>query len=216
MSIKYGNKINFLSSHSIAYKLIESKSKILSIGCGQAFVENLLQKNKNCLVQGIDIIHKRFVKIKNYQRRDLNTLKFKKLNFDYVLLLDILEHLDSPEKFLKRIKDNILHKKNILIISVPNIANIAIRLMLLFGKFNYTERGILDKTHKKFYTLDSIKKTITKEGFFVKKVYYIPIPFPLFVKNQYLSVMLMYIYNIFTQFFGSLFSYQFLLIVRKK
>jgi hypothetical protein len=43
---------------------------------------------------------------------------------------------------------------------VPNVANIAIRLMLLFGQFNYTERGILDKTHLRFFTRKTARRMV--------------------------------------------------------
>ena len=217
MLIKYKSKIDFQSTHKIAYQIIKKQSKVLSIGCGKGFVEYYLEKNKNCNVKGIDIINKELVKISNYEKKNLNLIKFNKLSYDYLLLLDVLEHLDDPHNFLYKIRRNINNKKkNTLIISVPNIANIWIRLNLLFGNFNYCERGILDKTHKIFFTLDSLKKMILKEGFIVKKIYYIPIPFPLFVKNEYFSIFFINIYNLFTQLFSKIFSYQYLIVAEKR
>ena len=50
-------------------------------------------------------------------------------------------------------------------ISVPNIANITVRLGLLFGIFEYRDRGILDKTHLRFYTKRTILREVEKAGF---------------------------------------------------
>jgi 2-polyprenyl-3-methyl-5-hydroxy-6-metoxy-1,4-benzoquinol methylase len=213
---KYKNKITFTSTHKIAYQIIQEQSKVLSIGCGRGFVEYYLEKNKKCEIKGIDVLNKKLVKINNYKQKNLNLIRFNKLNYDYLLLLDVLEHLDDPYNFLYKIKRSTNgKKKNTLIISVPNIANIWIRLNLLFGNFDYSERGILDKTHKIFFTLDSLKKMIHKQGFCIKKIYYIPIPFPLFIKNEYLSSFFISIYNIFTQLFSKIFSYQYLIVVEK-
>jgi hypothetical protein len=50
-------------------------------------------------------------------------------------------------------------------ISVPNIANITVRLGLLFGVFEYRDRGILDFTHVRFFTMRTIKRDIENAGF---------------------------------------------------
>ena len=68
------------------------------------------------------------------------------------------------------------HQK--LIISTPNIANIFIRLSLLIGNFNYGQRGILDKTHTRLFTLNSFKNYFRKQ-FFNQETAAIPPPFPL-------------------------------------
>ena len=62
--------------------------------------------------------------------------------FDCVLLLDVLEHLTTCERLLRECRPA-LKSNGMIIVSVPNIANISVRLLLLLGKFDYTERGIL-------------------------------------------------------------------------
>ena len=61
---------------------------------------------------------------------------------------------------------------------MPNIANIYVRLKLLFGNFNYEARGILDKTHIKFFTLKSFRKLIEKSNLDIEKEDVTPIPLP--------------------------------------
>ena len=51
-----------------------------------------------------------------------------------------------------------------LVVSLPNVANISVRLALLFGRFNYTERGILDRTHLHFYTRKTARALLEENG----------------------------------------------------
>ena len=71
--------------------------------------------------------------------------------------------LKKPEQILDQCHD-VLDRDGHLIISVPNIANISVRLLLLFGKFDYTERGILDWTHVHFYTRKTSREFLEKNG----------------------------------------------------
>ncbi|HEY0736539.1 MAG TPA: hypothetical protein VGD69_16605, partial [Herpetosiphonaceae bacterium] len=52
----------------------------------------------------------------------------------------------------------------LFIISLPNVAHLAVRLMLLFGRFPQMERGILDRTHLHFYTLDTATDMLRRAG----------------------------------------------------
>ena len=87
--------------------------------------------------------------------------------FDVVVCADVLEHLASPEAMLARIHEW-LHPDGILLVSLPNIANISIRLALLFGRFRYTDRGILDRSHLSFYTRSSARQLLEGSGFRVR------------------------------------------------
>jgi 2-polyprenyl-3-methyl-5-hydroxy-6-metoxy-1,4-benzoquinol methylase len=84
--------------------------------------------------------------------------------FDVVVCADVLEHLASPEAMLERIHDW-LHPEGILLVSLPNIANVSVRAALVLGHFRYTERGILDRSHLSFYTRASARDLIEKSGF---------------------------------------------------
>ncbi len=78
-----------------------------------------------------------------------------------------MEHLADPEALLERIR-GWLKDGGILFVSLPNIANVSIRLALLFGHFRYTERGILDRTHFSFYTRSSARHLLENTGFRVR------------------------------------------------
>jgi len=98
--------------------------------------------------------------------------------FDFVVCADVLEHLASPEAMLERIHDW-LHPEGVLIVSLPNVANISIRAALLFGRFRYTERGILDRSHLSFYTRSSARRLLEDSGFRVTAVRPTAMPYEL-------------------------------------
>ena len=151
-------------------------------------MEKKLVKDKKCLVDGID-----FVNIPN--------INF--LNSFSVVDLD---------------KDNIELKRDDYdyILLTPNIANIIMRIMLLFGNFNYGLRGILDKTHTRLFTLSSFKKLIIDQNFEIEKVHFVAPPFPLVIKNKMLGNFLLGFFAILNKIRGKLFAFQFLNIVKAK
>jgi 2-polyprenyl-3-methyl-5-hydroxy-6-metoxy-1,4-benzoquinol methylase len=109
---------------------------------------------------------------------DLQTFDADLLEHDYDLLLfgDTLEHLPDPVAVLERLRYHVRPGGH-LIVSIPNIANWTIRLQLLLGRFRYTDRGILDRTHLRFYTVRTLPEMLTAAGYRVVKVQAsVPVP----------------------------------------
>ena len=76
--------------------------------------------------------------------------------FDAIVYADVLEHLVDPPGVLHAL-NRLLAPGGFVIISVPNIAHLWIRLLLLVGRFDYLDRGILDRTHLRFFTERSLR-----------------------------------------------------------
>jgi 2-polyprenyl-3-methyl-5-hydroxy-6-metoxy-1,4-benzoquinol methylase len=89
--------------------------------------------------------------------------------YKLVVCGDVLEHTPDPVMVLKKLIDASTDDAK-FIISLPNVAHLAIRLMLLFGKFPKMERGILDKTHLQFFTKDTAIDMIRAAGLKVDKI----------------------------------------------
>jgi 2-polyprenyl-3-methyl-5-hydroxy-6-metoxy-1,4-benzoquinol methylase len=85
-------------------------------------------------------------------------------NYQLMLFADTLEHLPDPPALLRRLRDR-LEPGGTLVVSLPNVANWAMRLGLLAGRFRYTERGILDRTHLRFYTKRTAAEMLADGGF---------------------------------------------------
>jgi len=132
---------------------------------------------------------------------DLQTFDTGVLDRDYDLLLfgDTLEHLPDPAAVLRRLRDHVRPGGH-LVLSIPNIANWTIRLQLLFGRFRYTDRGILDRTHLRFYTVDTLPEMLESAGFRVTRLQAaVPVPG---VTSPRLARITHKIGNVFPGFFG--------------
>ena len=100
--------------------------------------------------------------------------------FDVVVCADVLEHLPRPEELLERIR-TWLAPGGVLLVSVPNVANVTVRAALLTGRFAYAERGILDRTHLRFFTRRSARELIESAGFRVRRIDATAMPYELAV-----------------------------------
>jgi SAM-dependent methyltransferase len=95
--------------------------------------------------------------------------------FDVVVCADVLEHLEDPAAVLARVR-KWLSPGGLLLVSLPNVANVAVRLSLLAGRFEYAEAGILDRTHLRFFTRRSARRLVEAAGFRIRRLRPTPIP----------------------------------------
>jgi predicted TPR repeat methyltransferase len=102
--------------------------------------------------------------------------------FDAVVCADVLEHLPRPEELLARIRQW-LEPGGTLLVSLPNVANVTVRAALLLGRFPYADRGILDRTHLRFYTRRSARNLIEEGGFRVRAITATAMPYELAVST---------------------------------
>src|SRR6266496_2485313 len=100
--------------------------------------------------------------------------------FDAVVCADVLEHFARPEELLERVR-GWLKGGGVLFASIPNVANISVRLALLFGRLRYSDRGILDRTHLAFFTRSTAKELLESHGFRVRACEATAMPYELAV-----------------------------------
>jgi 2-polyprenyl-3-methyl-5-hydroxy-6-metoxy-1,4-benzoquinol methylase len=169
--VHYPIKESKHSSHHYFMSWTGKQQDVLDIGCGEGFFAQRLIEEGNRIV-GVDILqeprHKEvFAK---YVQADLDQGLGEALpmlrdsRFDRVLLQDILEHVRNPARLLTDCHQ-LLTPEGLLLVSVPNVANITVRAALFFGRFEYAERGILDKTHLRFYTRKSMRRLFESAGY---------------------------------------------------
>ncbi len=89
--------------------------------------------------------------------------------FDVIVAGDVLEHLPRPEDLLSALRP-LLKTDGVLLLSLPNIANATVRFGLLFGRFAYARRGILDRTHLRFFTQATGRALLEGNGYRVVSV----------------------------------------------
>ena len=209
----YELKEKFDSPHKKTIDGIKEGSYVLDIGCNSSKLAKILSDTKNCKVTAIDkgetLENSSF--IEKYISFDLDNglpdLNYNK--FDYILLLDVIEHLKNPEKFMIKLKQKTEKNPNLIIIaSTGNVGFLIIRLMLLFGSFNYGNKGILDKTHTRLFTFSSFKQLMLQAGFNIKKISGVPAPIPLVTGDNILGKFLLNINKFFILISKAVFSYQ--------
>ena len=98
--------------------------------------------------------------------------------FDLIIFGDILEHLRAPDQVLARLRP-VLVPGGRIIVSVPNVAHWTVRLALLAGYFPACNRGILDRSHLRFFTFDSARRLVEAAEFRIEQAEVTPIPLPL-------------------------------------
>ncbi len=95
--------------------------------------------------------------------------------FDRILLLDVLEHLPDPSPLLRDAR-RLLAQRGKLIVAVPNAVNVTVRLLVLAGRFRYSDRGILDWSHLRFFTRKTIRELLVQHGYRIRERRYTVIP----------------------------------------
>lgn len=149
---------------------------------------------------------------------DLERVKALPRNVDAIVLADVLEHLRSPTHALALVREALAPDGHVFI-SVPNIANITVRLGLLFGIFEYRDRGILDFTHLRFYTVRTIRREVEKAGFRIEEISGSSVPIRLIAGRFTPELVLRAgerILSWMTRAWRGLFAYQVILVAVKK
>lgn len=210
IEFNYDLKLGFISSHSMAIECARPGSNILDIGCGQGLVAKELFK-KGAHVVGVDQYagNSGDSQIRVLQSDLDNGLpEIDISHFDQIYMLDIIEHLKDPEAFMENLRQTSRGKRPELVITTANVAFIIIRLMLLLGSFNYGKKGILDRTHTRLFTFDSLLRLLTESGYSITECRGIPPPYPKAIGLNILSKALLWINTILIGIFPKLFSYQ--------
>jgi GT2 family glycosyltransferase/2-polyprenyl-3-methyl-5-hydroxy-6-metoxy-1,4-benzoquinol methylase len=88
---------------------------------------------------------------------------------DCVIFADVLEHLPDPWSVLQRWHDE-LAPGGVVVVSVPNVAHVSVVAPILGGRWDYAEAGVLDRTHLRFFTLETALALVQKAGLEVGRV----------------------------------------------
>ncbi|MBI2526980.1 MAG: class I SAM-dependent methyltransferase [Candidatus Rokubacteria bacterium] len=103
--------------------------------------------------------------------------------FEAAVYGDVLEHLSDPLGVMRRLH-GLLTPGASVVASVPNVAHLWIRLSLLFGRFEYADRGILDGSHLRFFTRQTFLALLARAGLEVRALRVTPVPLPLVIPER--------------------------------
>jgi len=150
--------------------------RILEIGCGEGSFCELLKKRRKVYYVGLELNEKVAEKARSYLDEvivcDANEWINNKdiIDYDLVICNDVLEHMQYPDVFIKKIKEK-NKKKFHIVSSLPNIRYIHALIEIVIKKdFLYKKCGVLDYTHLRFFTKKSMIDLFSKNGYEVKKI----------------------------------------------
>ena len=161
---------------TLALRLIAPGKTVLELGPATGRVTRVLSE-RGCRVVAVEQDGTMAPKLERYCSRvivgDVERLSLEEVfgeqRFDVILAGDFFEHLAHPLELLRELK-RYLSEEGYVVASIPNIAHGSVRLSLLQGKFEYKDTGILDRTHLRFFTLESILHLFTDAGFAIVDV----------------------------------------------
>jgi len=176
----YANKIPEYFSHArkeIDLLLPRHSEKVLEIGCGEGQTLRWLQDTgKVEETFGVEVFMGAVTTAKQYLDNILcaNIEKedvYEGEQFDLILALDVLEHLENPWLVLNKLVGNKLKAGGVVVASIPNVRHFSVLVPLLFkSEWEYGDSGVLDKTHLRFFTKSSATSLIESSGLFVNKI----------------------------------------------
>ncbi len=212
-------KMTFTEAHRMAVETVSAQAKVLDIGSSDGLVGAAL-KEKGCHVAGID--KHAPPKERGYDRftpsdLDRDPLPVDPTHFDCVLLLDLLGHLKEPEHFMERLHESLGSKPETqVIVTAGNIGFILNRLQLLFGYFNYGKRGILDASHTRLFTFQSLPRLLEEAGFEVTSVQAVPAPFELALGDNGFTRILVALDRLLLKLSRGLFGFRIFVLARPR
>jgi 2-polyprenyl-3-methyl-5-hydroxy-6-metoxy-1,4-benzoquinol methylase len=167
--------------HAKLLALVGEGRRVLDVGCSSGYLARPLVA-RGCTVVGIEqdpiAAEEARTVCAEVLVGDAETIElpFEAASFDVVLCGDLVEHLRDPQRFLTRIRP-FLRPDGRLVLTTPNVANWANRLGLLVGRWRYTDRGILDRTHLHLFTRATLVETLERAGYRVVELdYTVPVP----------------------------------------
>jgi 2-polyprenyl-3-methyl-5-hydroxy-6-metoxy-1,4-benzoquinol methylase len=158
------------SSQALELELVGPNRRVLDVGCATGFLGKALAA-QGCAVIGVEFDPQAAAEaralVDEVVEADLNVTALADLfpgrQFDAIVFGDVLEHLLDPDAVLRSAVE-LLAAGGAVVISIPNVAHGSLRLALLQGRWDYLETGLLDRTHLRFFTRESVLLMVAGAG----------------------------------------------------
>ncbi|MFT5442707.1 MAG: glycosyltransferase involved in cell wall biosynthesis [Myxococcota bacterium] len=208
------------TAHTSALAVIEREQpgRIVDLGCGSGIVARACRE-KGIEVTGVDLVEPEAGALDRFEKADLSQpLPIDALDTDMVLMLDVIEELSSPEQLLLDLRNQSRALRPgktspLVVVTTPNVAFISNRVGLLFGRFNYTDRGILDIQHRRLFNRISLLRTLGDCGYAIEKVTPVGVPWEAVIGGS-LGRFLQGVTGAMARIWPSAFAFQFMVTCR--
>lgn len=155
---------------------VSIEARILEIGCGNGNTGALALAKKKCATYvGVELFESAArnakTKLSSVIVGDVESIElpFDEEYFDVLILSEVLEHLIDPSKLLRRL-NRFMKPGAIVLASSPNVSHYRVILMLLKGRWDLTDDGVMDRTHLRWFTPSSFAKMFESSGYHVAEV----------------------------------------------
>ncbi len=174
---------NLGSTYGLLAGHVPPGATVLDVGCAGGNFAAALSRERGCTVTGIDV-DAGAVAAAQAQGIDAHVLDLGvatigslmgERRFDRIVLADVLEHLVHPQSVLGEVR-GLLAEGGRVLVSLPNVSHVDVALSLLEDRFEYRAAGLLDRTHLRFFTLDSFAELASHCGFTAEAVERIELP----------------------------------------
>ena len=150
-------------------------ARVLDVGCASGYLAEPLRQARSCVaIDGIELdpgdAEKASAVCRHVVRGSAEEpATYEQLTgpYDAILFGDVLEHLREPAAALRAARP-LLADGGVVIASIPNVAHYSIRAHLFEGRFDYADSGILDRTHLRFFTRETMSKLFSDNGYDVR------------------------------------------------
>jgi glycosyltransferase involved in cell wall biosynthesis len=205
----HSEKLGFTSSQTFAVDACVPGRYVLQLGIGHGNIAEEL-KRKMCRVTAIDFAANERLARSTSATLALAPMPFlpAQMNYDQILLMDLIEHLHDPEGFMDELRKKIGRCRSEVIITASNVAFFITRAMLALGQFNYSRKGILGFGHRRLFTFNSLRALVEQAGYEVCEVCGVPAPFPLAMGDNRWSRGLLMVNRALLKVSRRLFAYQ--------
>jgi SAM-dependent methyltransferase len=159
------------NAHTFTLEMVGAERDVLELGCGAGAMTRAMAEI-GCKVVGVEMDpvaaeharpHADQVVVGDLVTLDL-AAELGEGRFDVLVFGDVLEHLPDPLAALRKLRP-LLRPGGHIVVSVPNVAHGDVRLALLSGRFDYASLGLLDATHLRFFTWDTLRTLLQDAGF---------------------------------------------------
>lgn len=156
------------NTHANVIRMVGHSQRVLELGPASGYMSRVLREH-DCAVVGIELDPELASQAAEICERvivgDLDVIdlgaELADDSFDVIVAADVLEHLKDPLGALQRLRP-FLRRDGYIVVSLPNVAHASVRLALLQGRFQYRELGLIDRTHLRFFTHDTIRQLFDK------------------------------------------------------
>jgi O-antigen biosynthesis protein len=159
------------SAHAALIRLAGEGRRVLEVGPGWGHVTRVL-KQRGCHVTCMELNAEmaaatepfcdRMI-VANIEAADLGQ-ELSSQRFDVITFGDVLEHLRNPVAVLREVKP-LLITSGCIVASIPNVSHRSVIYALMLGEFPYSDDGLLDRTHLRFFTRRSLETMFEEAGF---------------------------------------------------